>query len=230
MRMITDRELRALDTKNSILLATGRMLEKYDFKYLTVRNICEEAKAAYGSFYYHFGSKEELIHAYCKIKFEQMLQKNPLPDFIDPNDYIMVILWPINVYARFCEIMGKELINYLHSICKVDIFYECCFQECVVDPLQRAAYDGLIKETRDGQSLLNRYNEDVSILIWSVISFWATVEETRYSGRPHVIVERLVNKLLNSFQTEKYVDKILKGSIDYLLYDDYPEIIDGIMM
>lgn len=69
------RESRAQATREKLLEAAIELVNQYGMKYLTVRNICEEAGLSTGSFYNLFDSKDDLVFYYLQNVFTSYKQK-----------------------------------------------------------------------------------------------------------------------------------------------------------
>ena len=206
MELMHNREKKTLETKRKIIEAAGRILKQYDFCYLTVKNVCEEADVAYGSFYHHFGSKEHVIYEYCHGLFEKMLDVNPLPESINRDDYIRVTVWYLLVYARFCELMGKDIIRYIFQNCPDDMFYQDHFDRLIWDTLQRS-YDKGYVDMGTHPERLSYVADDVSVVYKGVVYCWLTdLNVKSHRGRLCVGMEHVIHQILGSFRTQKYFE------------------------
>ena len=206
MELMHNREKKTLETKRKIIEAAGRILKQYDFRYLTVKNVCEEADVAYGSFYHHFGSKEHVIYEYCHGLFEKMLDVNPLPESINRDDYIRVTVWYLLVYARFCELMGKDIIRYIFQNCPDDMFYQDHFDRLIWDTLQRS-YDKGYVDMGTHPERLSYVADDVSVVYKGVVYCWLTdLDVKSHRGRLCVGMEHVIHQILGSFRTQKYFE------------------------
>ena len=206
MELMHNREKKTLETKRKIIEAAGRILKQYDFRYLTVKNVCEEADVAYGSFYHHFGSKEHVIYEYCHGLFEKMLDVNPLPESISRDDYIRVTVWYLLVYARFCELMGKDIIRYIFQNCPDDMFYQDHFDRLIWDTLQRS-YDKGYVDMGTHPERLSYVADDVSVVYKGVVYCWLTdLNVKSHRGRLCVGMEHVIHQILGSFRTQKYFE------------------------
>lgn len=206
MELMHNREKKTLETKRKIIEAAGRILKQYDFRYLTVKNVCEEADVAYGSFYHHFGSKEHVIYEYCHGLFEKMLDVNPLPESINRDDYIRVTVWYLLVYARFCELMGMDIIRYIFQNCPDDMFYQDHFDRLIWDTLQRS-YDKGYVDMGTHPERLSYVADDVSVVYKGVVYCWLTdLNVKSHRGRLCVGMEHVIHQILGSFRTQKYFE------------------------
>ena len=206
MELMHTREKKTLITKKKIIAAAGRIIRQYDFPYLTVKNVCEEAGVAYGSFYHHFGSKESVIYEYCHSLFEKMLEENPLPEDINRDDYIRVSVWYLLVYARFCELMGKDIIRYIFQNGPDDMFYREHFSGLICDTLQRG-YDNGYMDMGAHPERLSHVADDLSVVYKGVVYCWLTdLDVKSHRGRLCVGMEHVIQQILASFRSEKYLE------------------------
>lgn len=204
MELMSNRERKTQETKRKIVEAAGRLIDKYDFRYITVKNVCEEAEVAYGSFYHHFGSKEHVIYEYCHGLFGKMLETNPVPEHVDEDDFIVVIIWHFLVYARFCELMGKDIIRYIYQNCPDDLFYKDYFDKLVRDVIQRSFDHGYINMGAHPERLPN-VADDVSVVYKGVVICWFNdLDVKSHRGRLCIGMEHVIHQMLGGFRNEKY--------------------------
>ena len=217
VRTMGEQELKSLETKNKILAATGRMLRDKSFDQLTVRNICDEAEAAYGSFYHHFGNKQGVLFSYAKQQFETMLAANPIPAEIARTDYIRRILWKYMVYGKFCERVGKPMVAYLYQNCSEDILLSTCLHGHIVPELMQAAESGYLRIDREGVTLRNIL-EDIPILLCGVMLYWSNKAPEGSQSSLCLLLERIMFRFLYGFSTEK--NQVHFPTEEYLFSDD----------
>lgn len=74
-KYVSSREERAQTTREKLLDAAIELVNQYGMKYLTVRNICDEAGVSTGSFYNLFDSKDDLVFYYLQNVFTEYKQK-----------------------------------------------------------------------------------------------------------------------------------------------------------
>ena len=204
MDYMLPREKKTLETKKNIVAAAGRLIDRYDFRYLTVKNVCEEAGVAYGSFYHHFGSKEHVIYEYCRGLFQKMLEANPLPESVDPDNFISVVMWSFLVYSKFCELMGKEIIRYIYTNCEDDMFYRDYFDPLVRDVIKRAFENGFLTLGTHPERLPN-VSDDISVVYKGVVMCWfGNMDVKTHRGRLCIGMEHVIHQMLGNFRSEKY--------------------------
>lgn len=206
MQLKLPHEIKSEETKNKILAATERLLVQYGFKYLTVRNICDEAGVAYGSFYHHFGNKENVLYQFTCQLFEKACQDNPLPDWIDRDDYIKTCLWYFVVYGYFCEMLGKELVKYLQTNCPQEMF-DTVYQEKIIPGLDRAEEMGYLDSERNHapflQESVSLLSKDLNITYKGVLLWWSSC--VREDTEPfHETMEHICFNMLYSYCSNRY--------------------------
>ena len=196
-------EIKSEETKQKILAATEKLLGQYDFKYRTVRNICEEAGTAYGSFYHHFSSKENLLYVYTNQLYVKNIHDNPVPAWIDKSDYIKHVLWYVVVLGCFCEAAGKDLIGYVYKNCPQGIF-EATLKKEILSILSDADERGFIDHHRnkDGRVAVELVVKDMEIICAGTLMWWSGTDE---DAEPlHETLEHLCFNLLYSFCSDQY--------------------------
>jgi AcrR family transcriptional regulator len=224
-------EIKSEETKRKILDATKNMLSEYDFKFLTVRNICEQASVAYGSFYHHFSSKENLLFIYTKDLYEKVYEANPLPKWINHDDYVKAVMWYFVVYGYFCEKVGKKLIRYLSENCPQSIFDDT-YERNITGIIDEAQVDGYLDEKR-GSSLKDKKPEfflikDLRIIYKGVVAWWCSNDEGDIEDYEplYKTLEHLGFNMLFSYSSEKYKN----SDFPHKLITDMDEFGGGIVL
>lgn len=206
MNLKLPHEIKSEETKKKLLDATEQMLSQYDFKHLTVRNICAESGVAYGSFYHHFSSKENLLYIFTHQLFEEAHAVNPVPEWIAPDDYIKNCLWFIVVYGCFCESLGRDLVKYLYTNCPQDMFAEVYRQE-ILPRLEQADRAGYIDSERNHAPLndphVSLLAKDLEITCKGVLLWWSNSFETDLEPL-YATLEHLSFNMLYSYSSESY--------------------------
>lgn len=62
------RAQKSLETREKIMDAGRKLLAKYGYEQLTIRNICSEAGVTNGTFYHFFKNKDELMASYLHVE------------------------------------------------------------------------------------------------------------------------------------------------------------------
>lgn len=190
---------KSMETRRKILDATERLLSEYDFRYLTVRNICAESEAAYGSFYHHFQSKERLLYEYGKELFHRNREQNPCPAWIPEGDYVNRILWNFLILGEFCTAMGKDYVRCVHQTGGLDLF-EDTYDSVVIVILKNAYRKGYIREY-EGKDVVDNMIKDIQIIYRGTIMWWCAQTEDREPLA--ATLEHLLLHLLSGRRSEK---------------------------
>lgn len=106
-------ETRAQVTREKLLKAAIKLVNRDGMKQLTVRNICDEAGLSTGSFYNLFSGKEDLISYYLKCAFRPYREKAEA----ESGDYNQIehILLIYRYYVQYCKDMGLEFVSGLYA-------------------------------------------------------------------------------------------------------------------
>lgn len=106
-------ETRAQVTREKLLKAAIKLVNRDGMKQLTVRNICDEAGLSTGSFYNLFSGKEDLISYYLKYAFVPYREKALVES--EPYNPIERILIIYRAYVVYCKDMGLEFASGLYA-------------------------------------------------------------------------------------------------------------------
>lgn len=224
MDLMLPRERKSIETKKKIVEAAGRLMKEYDFRYLTVKNVCEEAGVAYGSFYHHFGSKENVVYAYCKELLDGLMEANPYPDYIPEFNFVTRIIWKFLVYAKYCELMGKDIIGYLIQNCSDDLFFDTYFKPCVVDVIEKAFEEGLVNMGPHPERL-PFISDDVLVVYKGVVMCWFNnLDVKTHRGRLMIGMEHVLFQMLSNFRSPLYLDKTGRGHIMITDKEDFDDL------
>ncbi len=103
-KLMTNRQLQALETKQRIFDATMKLGEKYGFEKLNISDICEEAKISIGSFYNYFRSIAAVIQEDYH-KFDEYVEAY-LREFPPHGSAIDCILYMLSMKYEFVMTRG----------------------------------------------------------------------------------------------------------------------------
>ncbi len=231
------RELKSLETQRKILDASEEMLARYDFKYLTVRNICQTAGTASGSFYHHFGTKENVLIHCGKRLFHRNLRNNPCPPEIDQGDYLHQAMWYGIVLACFCETLGKEYVRtiYLSGENASDLFAEL-YDRYLFPVLDYAMANGYIqchfKMPMDDEKVLKNLKKDILIVTRGTVLYWCCSKDEELVEPFYATMEHMLYRIVTGTRTEKrpanYIGRTMladAGYIDRLHMMDFAEYV-----
>lgn len=106
-------ETRAQVTREKLLKAAIKLVNRDGMKQLTVRNICDEAGLSTGSFYNLFSGKEDLISYYLKYAFAPYREKAVEEGKqYGPIERILILY---RAYVEYCKDMGLEFVSGLYA-------------------------------------------------------------------------------------------------------------------
>lgn len=109
----SSREERAQATREKLLNAAIELVNQYGMKYLTVRNICDEAGVSTGSFYNLFDSKDDLVFYYLQNVFTEYKQK--VEDDASRHSSLEKIILIYRFYIQCVLETGLEFITGLYA-------------------------------------------------------------------------------------------------------------------
>lgn len=112
-KYVSVRESRAQATREKLLEAAIELVNQYGMKYLTVRNICEEAGLSTGSFYNLFDSKDDLIFYYLQNVFTSYKQK--AEEDASPYSSLEKVALIYRFYIQCVLETGLEFITGLYA-------------------------------------------------------------------------------------------------------------------
>ena len=202
------REIKSAQTQKKIIDTSISILAKYDFKYLTVRNICDEAEVAYGSFYHHFKTKENVLLFCGKELLSKNIEANLFPAEFDQEDYLHICIWYAIIIALFCDYLGKDFVRtiFLNNEGSNDLF-ENVYKDFMFPALESAAKNGfirvpaLINVTLD--ELLDRTKKDVQIVTRGTVLWWCCSDEGGKVEPFAETMEHMIYHTLVSSQSDK---------------------------
>ncbi len=93
------RKVRSQQVKQKIFNAALSLIQEKGYEYVTVSNVCQTAQVSVGSFYHHFGNKDELLSYYFVAGYERYKDASEPPE---TDDFIEQILYIFGIYIRFC--------------------------------------------------------------------------------------------------------------------------------
>jgi len=66
VRKLTDRSLRALQTKKKLFRSAAKLIDKHGYDNVTIEDICRKAGVSVGAFYHYYSSKSDIIVEFFK--------------------------------------------------------------------------------------------------------------------------------------------------------------------
>lgn len=106
-------DTRAQVTREKLLKAAMKLVNRDGMKQLTVRNICDEAGLSTGSFYNLFSGKEDLISYYLKYSFAPFRER--ATEEGSKYNAVERCLLIYRYYVQFVKEMGLEFVSGLYA-------------------------------------------------------------------------------------------------------------------
>ena len=102
---VNSRKMQAVMTKNKIFETASDLIEEKGYNNVTIKEICEKAGVAKGTFYHYFSAKEDIIiETYKKIDkyYEDIIEKGF--EFDDTFQKILEVISHKTTYVQKCNI------------------------------------------------------------------------------------------------------------------------------
>lgn len=112
--LIPPRQIKTKQTRDKIFNAAVKLMNKYGYEYLTIRNICEAADVSTGTFYHHFQTKDDLLSVYLDNSYNKYLS-NRMKDTSELNIKDKILLVYDN-YSKYCKESGLAFISNYYSV------------------------------------------------------------------------------------------------------------------
>lgn len=151
------------------------LMREYGYEYVTVANVCSRAGISVGSFYHHFGSKDELLAYYFDAGYEKYWEEY---ESKLTGDFIEDVVVVYSMYSEYCMDQGLQFIKnfytpnnkslYLGDFTKSGEKHLPIMKKSYVI-LQEAQKRGEIKPGED----LKQLTEDLCMLEKGLIFEWA---------------------------------------------------------
>ncbi len=160
------RKVRSQQVKQKIFDAALSLIQEKGYEYVTVSNVCQTAKVSVGSFYHHFGNKDELLSYYFVAGYERYKNESQPPE---SDDFIEQILYIFGLYVRFCLDQDIQFIKNFYTPSNASLYITA---DDVSDktrlPILAKVYEAL-EEARKKSQLPERINtrelaEDLCVL------------------------------------------------------------------
>lgn len=174
-KYVSVQETRAQVTREKLLAAAIKLVNQHGMKYLTVRNVCDEAGLSTGSFYNLFSGKDELIAYYLKHSFYRFkLQAEESEAGHNAIEKTIIIY---RFYIDCCKEVGLEFVSGLYSA-NLNPFFDFLHREsedelilgAVRSYLEEGKQEGIIKPDIDIDEALLRIAGTVTGLLF----YWCT--------------------------------------------------------
>lgn len=207
----TPRQLRTEQVKASIIQATMNIIREYGMEYVTVSNVCKAASVSVGSFYHHFGGKEELLAQYLEEAFRRCSDSF---EEITGHDVIENILQYYAFYNKFLLEQGFEFIRNFYTNTNKGLYCHRNYLlgsksygpmiETIDHILQQAKNDGYLTEDCNIEQLIY----DLSILEKGILFDWCLCdgEYDLIEQATRIIKNYLLHSLVNDRYLKEYAE------------------------
>lgn len=206
-RKLTAQQLKSQDVKNRIYQAAVKLLRDYEYEYLTIRNICEEADVSAGTFYHHFENKDDLLSYYIEYGYKEFYANNHIQYSDNVLENIVMIY---DVYLSFCLQYGIEFLSNYYSTKNKGVYLRNIRseEELAKKPglleairiIDLGKQNGYIKEEVSAIEVGN----DIGVIMKGIIFDWC-LGDGSFDLRSEGI--RLIKLYLHSLLTQKYFDE-----------------------
>ena len=206
-RKLTDQQLKSQDVKNRIYQAAVKMLKEYEYEYLTIRNICQEADVSTGTFYHHFKNKDDLLSYYIEHGYKEFYANNEIHY---SDDIVENIVKVYDIYLSFCLHYGLEFLSNYYSTKNKGVYLrdiqseeELARRPGLLEAIRIINFgkeNGYIKE----EVSANEVGNDIGVIMKGIIFDWCLGDgcfDLKSEGA------RLIKLYLHSLLTQKYFDK-----------------------
>ena len=105
----TPRQIKSMQTKEKILDASMKLLEKGGMEFLTIKNICQAAGVSNGTFFHHFKTKDELLYYYLTEISKKFLEEDA--EKMQSKDIKIKVIRAYNYYISRSENIGLDFIS-----------------------------------------------------------------------------------------------------------------------
>ena len=202
--LIPPRQIKTKKTKDKILNAALKIMAKYGYEYLTVRNICEAAGVSNGTFYHHFSNKDDLLAQYLMKSYHEYLSS--LENAATCDNFKDKIINAYVYYVRYLQVSGIEFMSNYYSTKNKSLNSRHKKTERLLytmSELEKAQKEGLVSnnETPDQMTI------DICMTCQGVIFNWCIAD--------------------GSFDLEKAINKMLSIYFSAIVTDKYKEIYEN---
>ena len=201
----TPRQIRTQQVKQAILQTTTALIKEYGIEYVTVSNICKAAEVSTGSFYHHFGSKDELLAYYLVDAFDKRAEEFRA---IQGGDVVANVLRCFTLYNNFLLEQGFDFIRNYYTTTNKGLYSRRSYQngresyvsltKTIERLFEQGNADGYLVDGCDVDALIY----DLSIVEKGVIFDWCLCD-----GDYDMVKEAnrlLYNYMLTSMVSQKY--------------------------
>lgn len=161
------------NNKQKIIDTTIKLIKTHGADFLTVRNVCQAAEVATGTFYHYFKNKDDLLIYFIRdISFAKCELKTPLTDISG-----RVCELYMNLINRYME-LGKDFMRNFYTTSNQALsaymglkdgkFAEATVMERCERELQLAQENGIIEKNADVHTL----SADICTIVKGCVFEW----------------------------------------------------------
>ncbi|MFA4917274.1 MAG: TetR/AcrR family transcriptional regulator [Syntrophales bacterium] len=195
-------KIKSRKIKKKILEATDKLLYRYGYEYVTVRNICKKANISTGTFYHHFKNKDGLMRHYISVAYEIYKKENTESwDELQSHERVIHLLtW----LAKYYMDMGVGFVSSYFTSKNQALNYKNLDSlpkshkeiiDDILSLLEKAQTVGVLKTEPDPKDIY----ADLNILFLGTVFDWCTT--------------------LGNYNLEERVNKMIKMHLTHYLVD-----------
>ncbi len=192
------RSVKTKETKDKIYKAAEHILSEHGYEYLSVKNICQEAGIANGTFCYHFKSKDELLSYYMFERFNCYLEESGIDFASMPFDERLIKRY-VN-YVDYVKSSGIDFVSNFYSPKNASLntrLSRTTLSIMLVDQVVGIFQEGIDKGFLSPERSALEYTGDSCTILKGIVFDWAVsdgmVETTE-------LIERLIGAYLDSIR------------------------------
>ena len=166
------------DNKQKIIDTTIELIKTHGADFLTVRNVCQAAEVATGTFYHYFRNKDDLLMYFIRdISFDKCELKTPLDDISG-----RVCELYMNLIGRYME-LGRDFMRNFYTTGNQALsaymgvtdgkFADGTVMERCERELLLAQENGIIKKNADAHIL----SADICTIVKGCVFEWCLSDE-----------------------------------------------------
>lgn len=187
------------DNKQKIIDTTIKLIETYGADYLTVRNVCQAAEVATGTFYHYFKNKDDLLMYFVRdISFDTCELKIPITDITGRicELYMNLINRYIDLgrdFMRNFYTTGNQALSAYMGVNEGRFAKGTVMERCEIELLS-AQENGIIKKSTD----VHAVSADICTIVKGCVFEWCLNYDTIDIEN---IFERILKKYIHDFLT-----------------------------
>lgn len=197
--LIPPRQVKSKQTRDRIFNETVKLMNKYGYEYLTIRNICEASGVSTGTFYHHFSSKDDLLSVYLYNSYNEYLSRR-MKDTSELNIKDK-ILFVYDNYSKYCKDSGLAFISNYYSVKNkaLDSRQKLTPRQLdIIDEVKKAQEEGLIVKELSSYTICLDLGDICKGVIFDWCQCEGAFELTDY-------LKRLISIYLKGIITEKFI-------------------------